>query len=343
MTYRVRLLLSVLAMAVLSVGIVSVNAQTTSESLIVRSSGLLDQDGTALYSVIFATGETDIMGLTASVTVPDGFTLQESVLAPDTVTVTLDGSTISWAIDGLAADTILGPLTYRVAANEDSAELPSALGVHAAWSDGEIDIPQAEGVLTPLATVGSIVVDAAGTVDESGELSAVPVGDTGLWLYVPANAVSEATTITLERLPVPTGDEGTAFFPAEAEGTWWCSVVSVSLEPDADFSLPVSLAIPTRRAVTPGLESAGFFRLADEAWQVMDASTIVVGPDGMHTLADGIMLTNGMQVAYGVNNAARLTSTVNGQTLTTNITDGTSNTVRSYIEQDNFAAALVGR
>lgn len=343
MKYRVRLLLSLLAMAALSVGMLSVHAQTTSESLIVRSSGLLDQDGTALYSVLFATGETDITGLTASVTVPEGFTLQESVLAPDTVAVTLDGSTISWTVESLAADTILGPLTYRVTANDDSTELPLALGVHTVWSDGEIDTPQAEGVLTPLTTVGSIVVDAAGTVDEAGEPSALPVGETGLWLYVPANAVSEATTITLERLPVPTGDEGTAFFPAEAEGTWWCSVVSVSLEPDAVFSLPVSLAIPTRRTVTPGLESAGFFRLADEAWQLMDGSTIVVGPDGMHTIADGIMLTNGLQVAYGVSNAARLTSSINGQTLTTNITDGTSNTVRSYIEQDNFVAALAGR
>jgi len=324
MIRRVIFLLLVIAL----LGVVPLAAQTDSVPLLMRSVGILDPDGSVFYSVYLATGDTALSTVTASVTVPAGLTFEASVLAPETVTVTTDGATIAWALAELPADTLIGPLTFHVTIDAADTAIPAGLAVQATWADGAADLPQSEDVLTAFTTTGSLVIDAAGTVDEASDPAVVSVGDTGLLVYIPAGAISAETTINFERLPVPTGAEAAEFFPPEAEGTWWCSVVRMTLEPDVEVSQPILLAIPTRRAVTPGLASGGFFRLPDGDWQVMTGSTMFVSPDGLHTIANGIQLTNGLEVAYGVSDSTRLSATINGTTLGTNVTDGTSNTVR---------------
>ncbi len=317
-----RWLLLVFVIALL--GALPLAAQEEVGPLIIRSVGVLDLDGSVYYSVFFASGTEVLSDLSASAAVPVGLTLDASVLAPETVTVTTDGNTISWALTELPADTLIGPLTFHVIVDAADTVIPAGLAVQATWADGAVDLPQSEDALTPFTTTGAITVDAAGTVDEAGEPDVVAVGDTGLLVYIPAGAVSGETTINFERLPVPTGEEAAAFFPPEAEGTWWCSVVRITLEPDVALNQPIVLAIPTRRAVTPGLASGGFFRLPDGEWQIMEGSTMFVSPDGRHTIATGVQVTNGLEVAYGVNDSTRLSATITG----TNVIDGTSNTIR---------------
>lgn len=343
-----RLLLLVLVIALL--GALPLAAQDEAVPLLIRSVGVVDLDGSVYYSVFLASGAAALTNITASATVPAGLTFDASVLAPETATVTTEGNTISWAITELPADTLLGPLTFHVTVDAADSEIPAGLAVQAEWTDGTAELAQAEDTITPFTTTGAITVDAAGTVDETGAPAVVTVGDTGLLVYIPAGAVSAETTINFERLPVPTGEEAAAFFPPEAEGTWWCSVVRITLEPDAALNQSIVLAIPTRRAVTPGLASGGFFRLPEGEWQVMEGATMFVSPDGRHTIAAGVQVTNGLEVAYGVNDSTRLSATISG----TNVIDGTSNTIRDgtsnivqgYLKNDSIgviAVSFVGR
>ncbi len=239
------------------------------------SSGQIDPtDNSVFYSFMIASGPDALEGLTIVGEVPEGATFVANFWQPESSTFVgeADG-TVTWQMPALEADKIAGPFTFRVtfdnAAAEDFAPVGFANG-SVIWSDGTL-ASQAFGaeVLTPLAETGDVTIDAAGTLDF------VPVGETGAWIYVPENAVSESVTLTLTRLPITEETD----VPEVAEETWWCAEYALSADKEVTFSEPIVLLLPIRRALTPAQEVA-VFGLSDSGEWVALSDGIAETTDG---------------------------------------------------------------
>ncbi len=332
--------------------------------LVVRSVGLLDVDGSVLYSVLLASGPDALSQLTIMSVVPDHSTLVEVVSAPPDAVAQNDGTSVTWQVDKLDADIILGPFTYRVTLDDQTAEAQLNVPATVSWEQptaGSAEAALETGVLKPLAEIGTITIDAKGTLNEKGENDVVIVGDTGIQLYVPAGAISQETTLTFTRQKI---DEKST--PSDVVDYWWCASVSITSDPVVQFSLPISLLLPTSRTLTPGMNANFFIRGADDQWQMVGTlpkKSRRAKPDFQRYFSEikatispngnGIMVIavthenndiNGVQFTGGVTTIDRKSATVNGGRLPAlQIQDGSSNTAIPYIEQDNIIAVLIGK
>jgi hypothetical protein len=335
------------------------------EPLLVRSVGLLDTDGTVLYSVVLASGPQSLGKLIVTGGIPDGAELVEILNAPPDTAAQSQPDGVAWQVKALDADTILGPFTYRVRLKDKTATPPLTAGAMVSWTDpelGSIEATQSKGKLEPLADSGSVAIDSRGTLNEKGENDVVPVGKTAIVIFVPVGAVSQPTTLTFNRLVIDEKDNKNV--PADQPDVWWCALVNITSNPAVTFAKPITLALPTRRTITPGMRARLFVRGTDGEWQQV-ASALDALPAFTDNLAQdkfpaarAFGAPNGNQVVISqfVMNSAQTLITpgflkedrgkaeVNAPNLpTTQITGGTSNTAAGYIEQDNIIAILVGR
>jgi hypothetical protein len=303
------------------------------EPLLVRSVGLLDTDGTVLYSVILASGPQALGKLIVTGGIPDGTELVEILNAPPDTAAQSQSDGVSWQVKALDADTILGPFTYRVRLKEKSATPPLTSGAMVSWTDpelGSIEATQSKGTLVPLADSGSIAIDNRGTLNEKGENDVVPVGKTGIVIYVPVGAVSQPTTLTFNRLVIDDKN-----VPTDQTNVWWCALVNITSNPAVTFSKSITLALPTRLPTfTDNLAQDKF-----------PAARAFGAPSGNHVVISQFVMNSAQSIVTpGFLKEDRARAVVHAPNLpTSQISDGTSNTALGYVEQDNIIAILIGR
>ncbi|MFN7937089.1 MAG: hypothetical protein U0R19_27445 [Bryobacteraceae bacterium] len=241
----------------------------------VRSTGQFDAEGNALYSVYVASGQEDLEELTVSAALPAGTRYLESVHKPQSgVYDGVKDNIVSWRVSRLERDTLLGPFVFRAKLDGTTAEAPETVQAAVAYQRPVAALVESEapsGRLTVLAETGSITFDARGTLDASGANAPVFVGGTGVALFVPEGAVSQRVTVTMRRLPV---DESK--LPKTTPATWWCSQYVATTEPRVTFTKEVSFALPSRRALTPGIPVSVFSSDDGTNWTATggDAKTV---------------------------------------------------------------------
>lgn len=232
----------------------------------VRTTGQYDADGTAVYSVYVASGQEDLELLTITAALPPGTRFLESVHKP--LSGIYDGvksDIVWWKIAKLERDSVLGPFTFRVKLDGTVSELPATIQAAVSYQlpvPELVESPAPGGVLVPLASRGSIVFDQRGTLDSSGNNGPAAVGDTGVVLFVPEGAVTQRVTVTFQRLNVSENK-----LPNTEPPTWWCSLYQISSEPQVTFAKSISIALPSRRALTPGIETSVFVTNDLENWE----------------------------------------------------------------------------
>ena len=334
----------------------------------IRATGQYDADGTVLYSVFIATKTQLLSEISVASAMPAGTRFLESVDVPKTAVY--DGvkdNVIVWRVSELGGDQLLGPFTFRLKLDGSNPTMPVSPTVSVSYQKPQPEVLLAPGddtVLEKLSDAGSITFDTKGTVDSNGKNAPVAVGQTGILVFVPEGAVTERTTLTLQRQAVE--DEK---MPKNAEGTWWCARYAFTLSPAAATQKKISFAIPTRRGLTPGLDVRLFGRTETDDWREFGTlpssairkeprelgfggSNCVTVPFQYVTCTNfatgggfgfgGLGSTGGLTGGFGVSTVDRSVSTVNGQTLSvktgqvtnaasTLITDGTSNIIAILI------------
>ncbi len=235
-------------------------------ALVAGSTGLIDEDGTVLYSVALASGDAAVENVSIQAQVPTQATFVEALEFPESATlVGQAGTAVTWEVASLEANAILGPFTFRVSFPDGFTEIPKGVTATITWvspATGIIDATPEEGILKPLAESGQIVVDARGTVNEAGENVPLPVGETGIELLILPDTVAGTTTFTFRRIPI-TEDN----VPSNVDNTWWCVLFEVAIDPVVELLQPIAFSIPTRRVLTPGLETSIFLSQGDDNWQ----------------------------------------------------------------------------
>ncbi len=235
-------------------------------ALVAGSTGLIDEDGTVLYSVVLASGDAAVENVSVQAQLPSQATFVEALEFPESATlVGHAGTVVSWEVVSLEANSILGPFTFRVSFPDGFTEIPKGAAATITWvspSTGIIDATPEEGILKPLAESGQIVVDARGTVNEAGENVPLPVGETSIELLILPDTVAAPTTFTFRRIPI-TEDN----VPSNIDDTWWCVLFEVAIDPAVELLQPIAFSIPTRRVLTPGLETSIFLSEGDGNWQ----------------------------------------------------------------------------
>lgn len=233
--------------------------------VVARANGLIDEDGTVLYSVVLANGVIAVENVSIQAQIPADATFIEALEKPEAATlIGQAGTVVTWEVSSLQGNSILGPFTFRVSFSEDFTEIPAGVSVTISWTSpqaGIIDTIPTSGILKPLAESGQITVDARGTVNEAGENVALPVGETGIEVFILPDTVPTETVLTLRRVPITP-----EVVPADVEDTWWCVVFEISAEPAVELAHLIAIILPTRRALTPGLAMSVFVKQADESW-----------------------------------------------------------------------------
>lgn len=293
---------AVLALVLLVLAAPASARQADTEGPAVTSVGLADADGTVLYGVLLTGGDATLENATVTGTVPDGARLVEVVQTPKgndatgAIAVSEEGEVaVSWSVAALPADTILGPFTYRVALADEERASPTA-PAELRWDGGTVEAAQQGGELRPLADSGAVTVDADGTD------GLVAVGETGVLLHVPPDAVEQSTTLTFTRLPI----EDSAELLPERDDLWWCSLWEIAAEPAADFAEPVRLALPNRTALTPGLVAEGFILGLSEAGETTTAGIVTFPGTHVQThMVDLAEVTDPIVIGQGVGALAR--------------------------------------
>ena len=261
--------------------------QNTDQVPVTRTVGLLDSDGSALYSILFESAGDPLGNLTITSALPADTTFVEAVSAPDGASVLAapDGKSVSWQFANLDADTILGPFTYRVKAADPSVTFPAGVSAEVRWTTpnaGAVNAAPGDGILQPLDTSGQLVVDAKGTVDDQGQPLMVPVGHTGFSVYVPPGALPQSVTLTITRAATvdPTGSA------ALDNQFWWCARFNITSTPPVTLAQPIQLSVPIRQALTPYLSSQAFSQDNTGKWQVANnILNLTVLADGSHILS----------------------------------------------------------
>jgi hypothetical protein len=232
----------------------------------VRTTGLYEPDGSVLYSVYVASGEEDLEQITVTAALPPGTRYLESVHRPlDGIYEGVKSDTVFWKIAKLERDTVLGPFVFRVRLDGTTSDVPASILAAMAYERPVpelVESSQPQGTLVPLASRGSITFDQRGTLDATGSNGPVTVGDTGIVLFIPEGAVSQRVTLTFNRLSVADNK-----LPVTDPPTWWCSLYQVTSEPQVQFTKPISAAFPSRRPLTPGVETSMFSTNDLENWQ----------------------------------------------------------------------------
>ncbi|MCB9437031.1 MAG: hypothetical protein H6673_08560 [Anaerolineales bacterium] len=325
-------------------------------ALVIRSVGVIDLDGTVLYSVLVATGPDTLTSVTITSPIPMGTTFIESPTTPEgAVFVGEVTGVVTWELETLEADTIMGPFTYRVSAENDTP-LPRSPNAQVTWVEpnaGSIAINATEDTLQPFAETGMVNFDAEGTLNIDGENAPVPVGETGIYVFVPSGVVSELTTMAFTRMIV-----NPDLLPSDSADSWWCTVFSITLEPDVELSANTGIvfSVPSRKTISPGQPALIFVgNTTDDGatytWEPLanpetesEATGAFIGPDGTSVVVTNAALWADLPdlIALGTTNPPF--RAISGGSLS--IIDGTSNTIFSaalpYIEQDNIIAILIG-
>jgi uncharacterized repeat protein (TIGR01451 family) len=100
------------------------------QALIVHSVGLLDADGTTLYSVLIANqSDESLSEVTVTSSLPNGETFVEAFWTPESAKFQGESNgEVTWTVQELPAATILGPFTYRVAFEDEDMVKPLNVG-----------------------------------------------------------------------------------------------------------------------------------------------------------------------------------------------------------------------
>ncbi|MBL8222685.1 MAG: hypothetical protein JNL62_25830, partial [Bryobacterales bacterium] len=237
------------------------------QSAVIRSVGQYEPSGTVLYSVYVASKTEALAEVTISSAIPAGTRFLENVDLPRGARY--DGvadNVVFWTIPAVAADTLVGPFTYRLKLDGSVSDVPAtaASAVSVQRPRPELIEVAASGDKMPvLADEGSVTFDQRGTLTASGENGPVAVGNTGVLFFVPDGAVTGRTTVTFRRLSVENNT-----LPASAADTWWCGLYQTTVEPAGTaFTKAVSFVLSTRRPITPGLKVTGVTTADLKEWQ----------------------------------------------------------------------------
>jgi hypothetical protein len=232
----------------------------------VRTTGQFEPDGNVVYSVYLASGQEDLEKITITAALPPGTRYLELVNKPlDATYEGVRSDVVWWKVAKLERDTLLGPFTFRVKLDGSVSEVPATIQAAVTYESPTqelLESPPPEGILVPLASRGTIVFDQRGTLDADGNNGPVPVGDTGVVLFIPEGAVAERVAVTFRRLSVAENK-----LPATDPPTWWCSLYEITSEPQISFAKSISVALPSRRALTPGIQTSVFGTSDLENWR----------------------------------------------------------------------------
>lgn len=279
------------------------------EAALVWSSGLIDADGSVIYSVTFAAGDNALKEVVVSAVLPEGATFVEATWQPKDATFEgeKDG-TVTWKAAEIAAQTFSGPYSFRVKfAGSDAADFEAIGGAKAtvAFAGGTAEAYIAEETIARFAESGEIEITPAGTTD------LVEVGNTGIWISVPANAVSQNVKLTFTRLPITDSTP----LPKVAYETWWCSLVGITASADVAFAQPIIVVFPTRKALLPNSvipvftqDAGGEFVLATEPVNGATAAEAVINAYGNKAFVSVPSLqlkTTTFQMAVGISQELR--------------------------------------
>lgn len=317
--------------------------------------GQFEPSGTVLYSVYVASRTQPLGDVAVSSVLPPGTRFLESLDVPRAARYEgVADNTIVWTVLEVAADTIVGPFTFRLKVDGATTPVPTALAstlIYQRPTQEVVQSPASTEVLTPLADSGSVTFDQRGTLTSAGENGPVSVGATGILFFVPEGAVTRQTTVTFTRR-----DVDDAQMPS-IDDTWWCSNFHATVDPQASFSKAVTFVLPTRRAITPGLGVSAFSSSDLKDWRPVGSGRsgeLAFGFGGFGTGGgcfsgfqqfgcSGFPQFGGGFGGFGISRTERAISSINGTTLTSQlgtsvtaagITDGTSNTI---------IAILIGR
>ena len=278
---------------------------TASDVLFAFSVGTVQPDNNVLYSVFVLTGKQAVQTLTVSANLPADALAAEVVIAPQSATLTSAAdakSALTWQVDSIDASTVLGPFTYRVSLPAATQDIPAGINGTVTWTApdaGSIDITPMDGTAKVFAETAAITFDAAGTINDKGESIGFPVDDSGIWLYVPPDAVAGTVTLRFTRLIIDADN-----IPQDAD-TWWCALVKIETDTPLTLNKPIIIAVPTRQPLTPGLNVQVLAQSGDGAWQSLpNAQGLTISIDG--TMAQ-IMVTGDLPnlLALGVNSKDR--------------------------------------
>lgn len=299
------------------------------EPLIVASNGVLDTDGTALYSVLVASGQDDLSDLTITAPVPEGAAFIEPIWKPESAEFVGESAGImTWALPELPAETVAGPFTFRVAFADESAEMP--LNIPATASTGFLTAiaPLVDHPPFPYTTgLMQFAESASITFDSDGTEVALPIGETNMWIYVPEGAVNQPTTLTFTRLPI----EG---MNLPEELYWWCTLVRVTIDPVVTFEKHITLALPTRRTLTPGMEAFVTVQEGTE-WLPVDTQARI-HDNGMFVVMEDLSLLSGeseLLLAAGVDSSTRELAQLARNSMTTSFIEETIFNNPGYIDE----------
>jgi hypothetical protein len=236
----------------------------------VQNLGMLDADGSALYSILFYSGPEALSKLTVTGSLPINTRSVEVVIAPSGarfVGGVGNKPDLKWTIDAVDPSTVLGPFTYRVTFTSRDAQAPLTLSSQVSWlapTAGSADTQVFEGVLNPLAEYGKITIEPQGTVNDKGDPIPVQVGNSWIWIYAPKDAVAQSVTLTFSRLKI---DD--ASVPQDAKDTWWCALVKIDAAPAVKVSKPILIGLPTRQVLTVGMAAQALTRSGNDAWKAL--------------------------------------------------------------------------
>lgn len=262
-------------------------------------------DTSVFYSVLMTSGAEAISDVTVTAQLPEGATFVQDFWKPEAATfVGEENGVLTWTIDAVDADIVAGPFTFVVSFEDSESEdfaPPASFKATVLSSVGEVENEVLDTTLVTFADTGSLEITPEGMID----LSAVE--ETGIWVYTPQGAVSEAVTINFQRNAISADAE----LPETAEETWWCGFVSLSADADVTFGQSMLLVIPLLRASTPGTVMPVFAQSEGGEWELISAEDSVgsvYGEDAFSGAAFAKVAPSGIE-AYIVLNQVQLGST----------------------------------
>jgi hypothetical protein len=279
---------------------------------LVWSSGLLDADNTVLYSITMVAGEKALKDVVINAVVPKDATFVESFWTPKAATFGGEKSgTVTWKLPELASQTFVGPFTFRVkftGSNAKDFEAPGGAKATATFTGGSAEAIVSKTNVFHLEETGKIEITPKGTSD------LVPVGETGIFISVPANAVTKNVTLNFTRVAITDKTP----LPKVAEETWWCALVSITADADVKFAQPILVILPTRRALLPNAvipvftqEAGKDFVLAGDGTKKDAAAEAIINAYGSSAwimLNAATFGTTARQIAVGINQQIRVNS-----------------------------------
>lgn len=296
-------MLLVIVLVVLSIPLSSYAQDDKAEiPLSVWTAGQIDPaDNSVFYSVLMTSGQEALTDVTISAVLPEGATFVKDFWKPEAATFAgeKDG-VVSWTMSAVEANVVAGPFTFVVSyEGSDSEDFapPASFKATVNSSVGTVENEVTEETLARLADSGSLEITPDGMMDIAS------VEETGLWLYVPAGAVSSAVTLHFQRNKI----DAEAKLPEVAEETWWCGFVSISASADVSFAQPIILVVPLLRVAAPGTILPVFAQAEGGDWTLISAEASVkseLAEDALEAPAFAKVAPSGTEAYIVFNKAA---------------------------------------